>query len=252
MSTSVQIIEFVSPTPTFPAKKQSNFIPDLKHVKEQVQMSVSAQTNPEFVVADKPQEVWPFIESERFEKTFDVVSKLGEGAYGCVFHVKHKLDANSYALKKIKIHMEYREGDSREDRKQALLSNPAMKEIEAISRLNHKNIVGYKGCWVEAQKPDLDRVKRIQEKQQKRKKKQYAFEVDEKICERNDDDSDYERDFFMAQELHHDVEKQAEFQNDFFEMPDKYQSDGDEGSYYDDESEEDYDDSDLDSQSSLY
>jgi translation initiation factor 2-alpha kinase 4 len=25
-----------------------------------------------------------------------------------------------------------------------------MKEIEAISKLNHKNIVGYKGCWVEA------------------------------------------------------------------------------------------------------
>jgi hypothetical protein len=36
-----------------------------------------------------------------------------------------------------------------------------MKEIEAISKLNHKNIVGYKGCWVEAQEPDLDRLKRI-------------------------------------------------------------------------------------------
>jgi serine/threonine protein kinase len=55
----------------------------------------------EFQVSERPQEVWPFIESGRFDKTFDVVSKLGEGAYGCVYHVKHKLDSNNYALKKI-------------------------------------------------------------------------------------------------------------------------------------------------------
>ena len=34
-----------------------------------------------------------------------------------------------------------------------VLSHPAMKEIGAISRLNHDNIVGYKGCWVEAEEP---------------------------------------------------------------------------------------------------
>lgn len=55
----------------------------------------------EFQVSERPQEVWPFIESGRFDKTFDVVQKLGEGAYGCVYHVKHKLDSNNYALKKI-------------------------------------------------------------------------------------------------------------------------------------------------------
>ena len=100
-----------------------------------------------------------------------MVSKLGEGAYGCVFHVKHKLDSNNYALKKINIHMEFRDGDSREDRKRALLSHPCMKEIEAVSKLSHKNIVRYYGCWVEAEEPDTERVKRIQEKQLKRKKR---------------------------------------------------------------------------------
>jgi serine/threonine protein kinase len=67
--------------------------------------------SPDYIVGERDQEVWPFIESGRFEKTFDVVSKLGEGAYGCVYHVKHRLDGNSYALKKIKIHMEYRDSD---------------------------------------------------------------------------------------------------------------------------------------------
>lgn len=36
-----------------------------------------------------------------------------------------------------------------------------MKEIQAISKLYHKNIVGYKGCWVEAGEPETDRLKRI-------------------------------------------------------------------------------------------
>jgi hypothetical protein len=36
-----------------------------------------------------------------------------------------------------------------------------MKEIEAIAKLYHKNIVGYKGCWVEADDPNLDRIDKI-------------------------------------------------------------------------------------------
>ena len=93
-----------------------------------------------------------------------MVQKLGEGAYGCVHLVKHKLDSVLYALKKIKIHMEFNDNDSREDRKMALLNHPAMKEIQAISKLSHKNIVGYKGCWVESEDADLDRIHRIRVK----------------------------------------------------------------------------------------
>lgn len=190
-SQKVQIVEFAWLNQ--PMYKQGKF------GGQRPQLSVqTGPPSPEFHVAERDPEVWPFIESGRFEKTFDVVSKLGEGAYGCVYHVKHKLDGNSYALKKIKIHMEFRDTDLPQDRKQALLSNPAMKEIEAISRLNHKNIVGYKGCWVEAQEPDLERVRRIQDKQARRRKRQLNFELDDQICERNDDDSDYERDFITA------------------------------------------------------
>ena len=60
---------------------------------------------------------------------------MGEGAYGSVERVKHKLDSIDYAIKKIKIHIEFDDNDSPEARKQALLDHPAMKEIEAISKL---------------------------------------------------------------------------------------------------------------------
>ena len=36
-----------------------------------------------------------------------------------------------------------------------------MREIQAISKLAHKNIVGYQGCWVEAEQPDTERVAKI-------------------------------------------------------------------------------------------
>ena len=40
----------------------------------------------EFTISQKPQEdVWPYIETGRREKTFDSVAKLGEGGAGAVF-----------------------------------------------------------------------------------------------------------------------------------------------------------------------
>jgi hypothetical protein len=36
-----------------------------------------------------------------------------------------------------------------------------MKEIEAMTKLSHENIVGYKGCWVEADEPDCKRLNKI-------------------------------------------------------------------------------------------
>lgn len=43
-----------------------------------------------------------------------------------------------------------------------------MKEISAISKLNHKNIVGYKGCWIEAEELDSDRLRKIYNKLEQR------------------------------------------------------------------------------------
>jgi hypothetical protein len=68
-----------------------------------------------------------------------------------VSQVRHKLDHRIYALKKVNFHIRFDP-----DCEQTILNHPAMKEIEAVSKLAHKNIVGYKGCWVEAADPNLD------------------------------------------------------------------------------------------------
>jgi serine/threonine protein kinase len=92
--------------------------------------------------------------------------ELGEGGCGTVSQVRHKLDNRIYALKKVPLHTEFDPNCER-----PILTHPAMKEIEAISKLAHKNIVGYKGCWVEADEPELDRLTRITSKIQKRQQR---------------------------------------------------------------------------------
>lgn len=104
--------------------------------------------------------MWPFLETGRTLKTFDKIAELGKGGCGTVFKVQHKLDGRIYALKTIKMHIEFDP-----DAKKPIHNHPAMKEIEAISKLSHDNIVGYKGCWVEAEEPDRKIVERILLKQ---------------------------------------------------------------------------------------
>jgi translation initiation factor 2-alpha kinase 3 len=115
------------------------------------------------------QDVWPYIETGRRAKTFELVEKLGEGGNGAVFKEKHKLDGKIYAVKIVKVHVPYG-GDENNDVGDYVLAHPAMKEISAISKLNHKNIVGYKGCWVEAEIPTQARLDKVIKKIKRREK----------------------------------------------------------------------------------
>ena len=85
-----------------------------------------------------------YLEQGRYEKSFEEISILGQGGFGKVFEVRHKLDQHTYALKKIRIHLSVDED---------IKSHLVYREIQAMPMLNHKNIVRYFSCWVEAVEP---------------------------------------------------------------------------------------------------
>ena len=149
-------------------------------------------------MVDQPQEVWPFLETGRYVKTFDKIAELGAGGFGTVSKVRHKLDGRVYALKTIKMHIQF---DPHCEK--PIAQHPAMKEIDAISKLSHENIVGYKGCWVEADEPDCEHVKRILSKMGRRRGR--VISIGDGIDESDEDDSD----FALSAELERDVEVNA-------------------------------------------
>ena len=80
--------------------------------------------------------------------------------------VKHKLDSNFYAIKKIRMHLGYN---------QDIKDHKVYREIMALPLLNHKNVVRYFGCWAESvdYREEIlisNRVKVIQKKLERTKK----------------------------------------------------------------------------------
>jgi NIMA (never in mitosis gene a)-related kinase len=69
---------------------------------------------------------------------FEVLNKLGEGAYSCVFKVKRKTDGLTYAPKKVKF------GNLTSREKQN-----ALNEIRILASINHPNIIAYKEAFID-------------------------------------------------------------------------------------------------------
>ncbi|KAK2896230.1 hypothetical protein QQF64_006423 [Cirrhinus molitorella] len=74
---------------------------------------------------------------------FEVIAKLGQGSYGCVYKVKHRYDHKIYAVKRV------------------ILTRKADSEVMALADLDHPNIVRYITCW-----PGSDNWTPNQEKKQ--------------------------------------------------------------------------------------
>ncbi|XP_028459404.1 eukaryotic translation initiation factor 2-alpha kinase 3 isoform X2 [Perca flavescens] len=72
-------------------------------------------------------------ESSRFKSDFDCEVVLGKGAFGQVHKAKHKLTKKDYAVKIVR----FKEVEK------------ALREVRALSDLNHCNIVRYYTCWLE-------------------------------------------------------------------------------------------------------
>lgn len=69
-----------------------------------------------------------------FRKNYEIVDLLGKGGFGIVFHVKHKKDANEYAIKRINMAVQSSEGIERELK---------------IKDCDHENIIKYFDSWTE-------------------------------------------------------------------------------------------------------
>jgi NIMA (never in mitosis gene a)-related kinase len=69
---------------------------------------------------------------------FQVISKIGEGAYSTVLMVKRIQDSNIYALKKVKLlNLSDKEKQN------------ALNEVRILASVKNKNVISYKECFFE-------------------------------------------------------------------------------------------------------
>ncbi|XP_061693979.1 interferon-induced, double-stranded RNA-activated protein kinase isoform X2 [Syngnathoides biaculeatus] len=69
--------------------------------------------------------------SSRFKQDFDSIEYINKGGFGSVYKAKHKLEGKNYAVKV------------------ACYKEKSLREILALSELQHPNIVRYYTCWME-------------------------------------------------------------------------------------------------------
>lgn len=82
----------------------------------------------------------------RYRSEFEELNTLGRGGYGVVYQARHRLDKQTYAVKKVplsasRLQQIQRKGPSELDE--------VLKELRTLARLDHPNIVRYFNGWVE-------------------------------------------------------------------------------------------------------
>lgn len=93
-------------------------------------LTASTTTNPRRDSIPNPPNI------SRYINDFEEIGRLGRGGYGEVVKVRHKLENQAYAIKKI-----------RQNSASAL--SKVLSEIVMLSKLNHPNVVRYFTAWTE-------------------------------------------------------------------------------------------------------
>lgn len=81
-------------------------------------------------------------EWSRYRRDFQEISFIAAGGFGNVFKALHRLDGIEYAVKKIVV---------RSGRVKSIMQH--LEEVKTLAKLNHTNIVSYKGAWIEPTLP---------------------------------------------------------------------------------------------------
>ncbi|XP_042238217.1 eukaryotic translation initiation factor 2-alpha kinase-like isoform X2 [Homarus americanus] len=79
--------------------------------------------------------------TSRYLTDFELVQCLGRGGFGVVFQVRNKLDENVYAVKRIILPSKKSSAER------------VKREVRALAKLNHSNIVRYYNSWLESPPP---------------------------------------------------------------------------------------------------
>nr|XP_013189930.1 unnamed protein product [Amyelois transitella] len=105
----------------------------------------SAPVNQEVIVIDRPYHPpMPSTSSEyssRYENDFIPLRCLGRGGFGVVFEARNNIDHREYAIKRITL-------PRREEKRERVL-----REVRALAKLEHDNIVRYFNAWIEVPPP---------------------------------------------------------------------------------------------------
>jgi len=91
------------------------------------------------VIAQHDSLQWSRHETSRLPGDYEFVCKLGQGAFGVVFQVRHRLDGHLYALKRIRLKQQHAQ-----EKKEVVL-----REVAVLSRIQHPHVVRYFGAFVE-------------------------------------------------------------------------------------------------------
>lgn len=71
-------------------------------------------------------------------ENFEIIRKLGEGAFSCVFKASRKSDGQCYALKKVKLGtLSIKEKEN------------ALNEVRILASISHPNIIAYKDSFID-------------------------------------------------------------------------------------------------------
>jgi eukaryotic translation initiation factor 2-alpha kinase 3 len=88
----------------------------------------------------------PSILRSRYHDDFEEMGMLGRGGYGMVYHVRHRLDNQMYAVKKVPL------GAMRLQRIQQrgeVEVQEVLRELRTLAKLDHPNVVRYHNGWIE-------------------------------------------------------------------------------------------------------
>ncbi|XP_053979974.1 eukaryotic translation initiation factor 2-alpha kinase 1-like [Hylaeus volcanicus] len=78
----------------------------------------------------------------RYHREFQEISFIASGGFGNVYKALNRLDGIEYAVKKIVV---------RSGRVKSIMQH--LEEVKTLARLNHTNIISYKGAWIEPSLP---------------------------------------------------------------------------------------------------